>query len=407
MSVDTVLDRGLARGRTIWPAFKYQLPRIVAVHVAERAIVFGIYSGAYLHGYSYLREISYEALAQAVAAFDQAMAELTADEQRTIIENAAKRYVHDQTMAANDAELLNKEKKVEQKTAEVDAKLEALEADRMAIDTKRTEFEVAQAKARTQIKELEARIQEQELDGKQVEAEIERQRLIAEKARLDVIEVGIRVLEFQAQVADAAYRLSMVDTKKSELEADIAGIELDTEEVAAQVADLEADTARLKAQTAKESLVASELEVAKAETTAYRAETELVKEKVTLFADRIAALNDELTSVIPKLSQAITDEKDADLEAQEARNEHTVSEYVNRKASYEAKGTASDTILAKQQSADQYEIGVIQAHSADRQTLYNARVNSQKLGYSGAEEAAKIMATADITNTLTHQVEAS
>ena len=204
MSVDSVLDRGLARGRTIWPVFQYQLPKIVAIHVAERTIIFGIYSGAYLHGYSYLREISYEALAQAVAAFDQAMAELTADEQRTIIENAAKRYVHDQRMAAKDAELLNKEKKVEQKTAEVDAKLEALEADRMAIGTKRTEFEVAQAKARTQIKELEARIQEQELDGNQVEAEIERQRLIAEKARLDVVEVGIRVLEFQAQVADAA-----------------------------------------------------------------------------------------------------------------------------------------------------------------------------------------------------------
>ena len=63
MAVQTVLDRGLVRGRSIWPAFRYQVPGLLAVHVSERDVIFGIYSGAYLHGYSYLKEITYETLA--------------------------------------------------------------------------------------------------------------------------------------------------------------------------------------------------------------------------------------------------------------------------------------------------------------------------------------------------------
>ena len=251
MTVQAVMDRGLIRGRSIWPAFQYQVPGLLAVHISDRAIVFGVYSGAYLHGYNYLKEITYETLAQMVLAYDQTMAELTADEQRSVIDITAKRYIEDQSLAAKDAALANQERKVTQRASEVDAKIEALESDRQALATKITELEVAQSKANTLIKELEAKIEEQTLDSAHVEAEITRQQLITQKAELDVIETGIRALEIQAQIADAAYRLAAVGVRKTELEADIGRITLDAAEVEARKAILQSDIGRIEFDTAE------------------------------------------------------------------------------------------------------------------------------------------------------------
>lgn len=408
MTVQDVLDRGLYRGRSIWAnTFQHQVPGMLAIHISDRAVVFGIYSGAYLHGYNYLNEISYETLAQMVLTYDQAMAELTADEQRSIIDITAKRYTEDQNLAAKDAALLNKERKVEQKTSEVDAKIEALESDRQALATKVTEFEVAQKKTSTLIKELEAKIEEQAYDTAQVETEITRQQLIAQKADLDVIETGIRALEIQAQIADAAYRLASIDTKKGELESDIGRIELDVIEADVGKSQTEADIARLKTQKEQEALVESELSVAQAETLAYRQETELLKEKEPLLDQRIEAADVEITETIPKLSQAIEGEKIADLASQEARNQHTVSEYENRTLSYEEKVKTSNA-LTKLEMDNHITEGKMIKENADSREEYDAarvRANAEKI--AGAEEAADIMAKANIVNTLTHQIGAA
>jgi hypothetical protein len=530
MAVQAVLDRGLIRGRSIWPAFLYQVPGLLAAHVSERAVIFGIYSGAYLHGYSYLKEITYETLAQMVLAYDQAMAELTADEQRSVIDVTAKRYIEDQNLAAKDAALLNKERKVAQKASEVDAKIDALESDRQALATKVTELEVAQSKANTLIKELEAKIEEQVLESAHVEAEITRQQLITHKAQLDVIETGIRALEIQAQIADAAYRLASVGIRKAELESDIGRIELDAAEVeakktmlqsdigriefdttevdvrraglesdigrleleAAEVAvrkaglksdtsrieldtaevdvkktmlesdsgridfdiheidvkktmlesdigrldfdyqevavrkagleadigriefdteevDLrrsqtEADTARLVTQKETESLIESELTVAQAETTAYSRETELLKEKGPLLDQRIDAADVEISDTIPKLSQVIEDEKSADLTAQESRNQHAVAEYENRHLGYDEKVKTSNLLKDLETANHIAEKTMIDRNADNRASYDSARVwaNAEKI--AGAEQAADIMAKANIVNTLTHQI---
>lgn len=404
MTVQAVLDRGLVRGRSIWPAFQYQIPGLRAVHIADRAVIFGVYSGAYLHGYGYLREITYETLAQMVLAYDQAMSELTADEQRAVIDITAKRYIEDQTLAAKDAALLNKERKVEQKASEVDAKIEALESDRQALATKITELSVARSKASSRIKELEAKIEEQALDSAQVEAEISRQELIARKAELDVVETGIRALEIQAQVSDAAYRLASVEIRATELASDISRIELETVEVDVRVSQTEADTARLVAQTAMESLIASELAVARAETGAYRMETDLLKGKGPLLDQRIANAEVELVVTIPKLSEALTQETSADLAAQEARNNHALAEYDNRKLGFDEKVKTSNSIKELETGNHDAERAMIEANASSREAYDQARVDANAARISGAEQAAAKMAEANIVNTLTHQI---
>ena len=382
-------------------------PGLLAVHVSDRAIVFGIYSGAYLHGYSYLSEITCEALAQMVLAYDQAMSELTSDEQRTVIDITAKRYIEDQTLAAKDAALLNKERKVAQKASEVDAKIEALESDRQALATKITELEVAQRKAETRIKELEAQIQVQVLESANIEAEITRQQLIAQKAELDAIETGVRALEIQAQVADAAYRLASVEARKAELESGIGQLDLETAEVDVKKSQLEADTARLRAQTATEGLVESELEIAKAETIAFKKETTLVTGKGPLLDQRIELANAEATETIPKLELVIADEKSADLASQEAKNQHAVAEYENRKTSYDEKAQTSNSIKDLETSNHAAEKQMIDGHAADTEAYYAAQRSAKKNSLDAAEAAAKVMASANIVNTLTHQIGAA
>lgn len=404
MTVQDVLDRGLARGRSIWPAFKYQLPQLRSVNVSEREVIFGLYSGAYLHGFSYLREVTYEALAQMIQAYNQAMAELTADEQRTVIDVTAKRYTEMQTLAAKDAALLNKERKVVQKTFEVDAKFEALEADRQALSSKLTELYVAKAKSDTLLKELDAKIKEQELDSAHVDAEITRQELIALRANLDVLETGIRALEIQAQVAEAAYRMAAVEVRKVELESDIGRIALDTVDVDVRKAQTEADTARLKAQKESESLTASELSVEQAQTIAQAKETELLKNKVPLFDQRIASAAIEIKVTIPKLSEAIAKENAADLQSQETRNQHQVADYGNRQRSYENRTELSNTLTNMEIENHLAEKKMIDSNADSRSSYDDARVAANKKKHEGAEKAALIMAFANITNTLTHQI---
>ncbi|MFZ4436831.1 MAG: hypothetical protein ACOYOS_00225 [Syntrophales bacterium] len=404
MTVQAVLDRGLIRGRSIWPAFQYQVPGLMTIHVSERAVIFGIYSGAYLHGYSYLKEITDETLAQMVLAYEQSMSELTADEQRSVIDVTAKRYIEDQKLAAQDAELLNKERKIKQKESEVNAKVEALDSDRQALATKITELEVAKRKANTLIKELESRIEEQTLDNAQVEVEIARQRLIARKAELDFIEIKTRALEIQAQIADAAYRLASVSVKQEELQSDIGRIEFDTVEVNVTKAQIGADTARMRAQKENESLVESELQVAKAETEAYRQETRLVKEKGPLLDKRIINAETEIAQTIPKLAQAITSEKSADLAAQESRNQHAVAEFENRHLSYDEKVKTSNLLKDLETGNHAVEKNMIDRNANNRAAYDAARVRANAAKIAGAEEAADIMAKANIVNTLTHQI---
>jgi chromosome segregation ATPase len=407
MTVEAVLDRGLVRGQSIWPAFKYQIPGMLAIHVSDREIIFGIYSGAYLHGYSYLREITYENLAQLVIAYDQAMAELSADEQRSVIDITAKRYVENQKLAALDATLANKQRSVAVKVSEVDAKEAALESDRQALATKITDLDVARQKVAIAIQELEAQLEEQVLERAQVETEITREQLIQRKAELDVIETGIRAIEIQAEVADAAYRLASIPIKVSELESEIDRLALDTAEVEARAGETEAETARMITQKSMETLIESELDVARAETDAYEKETELTKGKEGILDQQIENADNEITVIIPELSKTITGEKDAEMESQAARTDHEISDYANRKLAYDEKVKTSDSLKGLEIGNQKAEETMIKTHSDDTGKYYEAETAAHGNALMRAYELSVALANANIVNTMTHQIAAA
>lgn len=407
MSVDPIFDRGMVRGKSIWPMFKYQIPGMTAAQVVERVIIFGIYSGAYIHGYNYLHDVTYEQLSNMLLSYTQSMAELTADEQKAVIDISAKRYIEDQKLAEKDAALVNKSRKVDQKEAEVDAKFTALENDRQALATKVVELQVLQAKVATRITELEARISEQEYEAASVEAEITRQELIAQKADLEVIEVGIRSLEIQAQISDAAFRLAQVDIKKVDLQSDINKIALEMAEVDVRKSQTEAETARLETQTAYESLTEKELEVARAETTAYRQETVLKAARGPLLTQRIAAADEEINVTIPRLSQVIEDERAADSDTQRMRSQHSVLEYNNRQRQHDERADTSIKTTELELQSHDAEAEQIASNAGHNKRVYLARVSAQANRYSGAMTAADMMMQANIVNTMTHSIGAA
>jgi hypothetical protein len=404
MSLQDAYDRSLMRGRLIWSPFLHQLPQMLAAQVSDRAVYYGVYSGAYLHGHNYLVDISYETLVQMVRAFDQNMAALTEDEQRAIIDITAKRYAHDKDMAAKDAALDTKRKKVDLKAAEIDAKMEALEADRAAIETKRTELAVAIQKASTLVLQIQGRIEEQAFEAETVEAEIEKQRLIQKKAELDALETGVRALEIQAQIADAAYRLAIVDARKDELGADIARINLDAVEVDVRKSQLTADTANLTVEAAKEALVEYELQADQAEKEAYALETDTAgPAKRELIARKVENVERE-GEIVTELGDAIESEKAADMTAQSARTGLSIAEQNNRALIHEIRTDVSNEMTAYQEGADAAEKGRTMNSIAYQVAYDSNRIAANRIRNEGAAEAADIIRTANIINTLTHQI---
>lgn len=400
-----VFDRGRVRGQSIFPLFKYQIP---GVHpegaYLEREVIFGVYAGAYLHGYNYLSDITAEDLAQSVAKFDAAVTEMSAEEARVLVDIAAKRYIQGQELAVRDAAIMNKRAKLANQTAETDAKLAALDADRAAIETQRTRLNVAREKIAVEVDDLTTKIAEQAIDAASTEAEIARQELAARKAALDLVEVGIRALEIQAAVADAAYRMAEVDVRKADAEADVANLALEEKEVPIKESDIRADTAQLQARTATETLVESDLQVEQAQLYALQEEVETIGPAKRDLIQQKIDMNETEKDAVLELKDAAADEATAEAIAQKARNDLARTAHKNRADLFDAKKQASNEEMNLEHSATSNEVTIIENESTAHDSLDDARIYANRRRNQGAYEAAGIIAKANIVNTLTHQI---
>lgn len=404
-----IFDRGRVRGQGIFPLFKYQIP---GVHpdgaYREREIIFGLYAGAYLHGYNYLSDITAEDLAQAVAKFDSAVAEMSAEEARVLVEIAAKRYIQNQELAVRDAAILNKRAKLANQTEEMDAKVAALEADRAAIDTQMARLNVAREKIVVEVDDLNTKIAEQSVDSAMTDAEIARQELAARKAALDLVEVGIRALEIQASIADAAYRLAEVGVRKADAQADVANLNLEEQEVDIRKSDIEADTAQLRARAATETLVESDLKVEQAQLFALREEVNTIGPAKRDIIQRKIEMNQSEKEAVIDLKDAANDEATAEAIAQEARNDLIEAQHRNRADLYYRKKIASDREKTLElTSVIPGEKEIIEKQSEAGDALDDARVYANDRRNDGAYQAAGKIMEANIVNTLTHQIGAA
>ena len=510
MAFEDIFNRGQNRVDGIWTPF--QVHFITKADEERRVVLFGLYSNASFHGFSYLLEISGEKLVQIVDEFESNMAELSADEQKAVMYLATQRYQDLLEQQIHDQDLITERAKIDSQYLEFDAKFEALEQDRLAIETLQARLTVSIADAQARIKILDAQITEAQIDRQYVEVEISQKQLESARAELAVLEAGLKGLSIQLDIANAALletelrlekqktqqELDLIPGQLQELEAQKTGLDSDkiqtetkTSMVDSEIAELQVrvakanldainrtvDTALLDVDIAKAKLDTAMVDVDISETNTrianeeskrveYQTETAMVDVKVAqlqLDADEVQAKLKEIEADITRfeanslkkdlvvIEKKIIEEKLANfkyeiprkktaqieqiekqidilkkkIEAAESYQVIEATEHLSKmekqqtehdfrmamasldilydlhKAAMQIESFSKDIIIAEEQQEYQ------ELEDNERIRIPASHVESAKDSKKAAIDAAEIMASADIVNTMTHTIGAA
>jgi len=377
----SIYDRGMVREQTIWPSFIYGVANVVIEETKD--IIFGLYANSYLLGHNYLEDIESENLQRLIDIYTANMSELDAEDQNLVLEIASKRYLKAIEIQIKNNVLATKTEKLGADEQEYDTKLAALDVDSQALITKQTQITLAIDRANLKNKDLEARIQLEELAQDYVAIEISQKELEVAKAELQLLLTAIKGLEIQIDITNTGLQMIAVDVTKSQLGADMAGIN-------ARITDLELEPKRVT--------------LAQDEFNAVEYETTLMPPKnIELQAARDLHITTETVNygVLEGKEGLVLDAKTAE---QTSRMNITLYDFINR---------SDEKSLEEDQSSqlDIAEISVAEAIATSRKTIAqnetdipSARLTASRTRRDAAIEAAEIMATANITSTLTHEI---
>ena len=378
----SIYSRAEARERTIWPSFVYNTI-FPAVATVDRAIIFGLYAGTYKHGHNYLSDIETEDLQRLVDAYDNNMSHLDMEEQSLVLDIAAKRYVFNVDLLIVQEKLVTKRHKFDADEQELDARIEALEADREELETLRLKITIAQELAENKVKELEAAISLEIVNGEYVDLEIAEKQLAAARAELKVLTTAMHGLEIQLSIVETSLNIVEAEVSKSQLKADMAGID-------ARIAD-----------------------------------AGLAGERLEIEQEELAAMEYEINNLYDKKIELI----ESGNEIIEAEIAGVETDQVKQLALYtENLGKMIATLVAKKQENDNQEMsaGIKKDISLSGNTLNKLLALNDKLSflneatkrtksdiarqltylyhYLNAVNVAEMLAASDITNTLTHEI---
>jgi hypothetical protein len=383
--MDELFDRATTRERTIWPSFVYAGPFDADV-TGMRKTIFGLYAMSYRHGHASLDEITSEELQRLLEQYEAAMSELDAQEQALVLDMASKRYIDAIDRAIKQAALTTKSKNLDAKEIEIGYKEDALDVDREELQTKRNQIQLAKDKAEVAIEELETRIELESLEQQYVEVDKSKRQLEHQRAQLSVLESVIKGIDIQIAINEAALQTAEISADKSKLQADIATIE---------------------SQIARAGLIEKEIEVDEAEIDAIEHDlTEMREAKlgpVGLHEKRKEILEEEkgeLEKYDERLDVLYTEED------QELTNkENAVKDRLKDKDT-EAAARLDIRIDDVDQDREFSETKKIHRISIanERAKIPAKRASAQKKTSSAAIAAAEKIASANIVNTLTHQI---
>jgi len=377
----SIYDRGIGREKTIWPSFIYGV--VNAVIEETKDIIFGLYANTYLFGVDYLEDIESENLQRLIDIYTANMSELDAEDQNLVLEIASKRYLKAIEIQIKNNVLATKTEKLGADEQEYDTKLAALDVDSQALITKQAQVTLAIDRANLKNKDLEARIQLEELAQDYVAIEISQKELEVAKAELQLLLTVIKGLEIQIDITNTGLQIVTAEVSKSQLSADIAGIE---------------------ARTAGYGLEGKRLEVDQAEFDAYEYEIDNVStKKIDLINTKGDTINIE-TGYVELLEDKETEVQIAMTSEQDAQKDSTLSGLDDRTSlvGIDSEQSEFDDDLNIDIASDKKESQVNIA--TERTDLATARKTAAITGRDAAIEAAKIMATANITSTLTHEL---
>lgn len=273
----TSYDDFSVRERQIWSPFQYAM-RFTTAQAVERAIIFGLYSGAYKNGMNYLQTMEAFELAMILDEYNQKMAGLDAEEQNAILDIVTKRYIAQIEDLLEAEKRATKAEKIEAEDEAWDAKFEALEADRMALLTLEAQYEGRIREIEARIATLQAQILIEGADLQLVELDIAEKELAFARAENDLagkdidlalkdvelaerdiaiaqkdVEIAQKDIELEEQTnAERKLQLakSQADLRSLEVGNDVLRIQLDTVNEALKYLEAQKSEAQMKIQTA-------------------------------------------------------------------------------------------------------------------------------------------------------------
>jgi hypothetical protein len=238
MSIDDVLSRSRLREDRMWEPFSHCF--LGAYDSGRRTILFGLYANSFENGFAYLVEISTEKLVQLVAEYDLNMAQLDAEQQRSVLEIASKRYLEVLDQLLHDKKMEVKQAQIDAESLEYDAKEAALVADQTALQTLQEKLAQAITKAAAEILILESRISEETIKGQYVDVEVLQKELAVTRTELKTLEAGVRGSEIQLKISETALQLTKLGTDKHAVQQKIDQVPGEKSELDAAVIDIDA-----------------------------------------------------------------------------------------------------------------------------------------------------------------------
>lgn len=375
---EAVYNRAMVREKTIWPSFLYGMPGIEST----KTMIFGLYANTYLLGHNYLEDIEDEELQRLIDVYDSNMAELSMEEQGLVLEIASKKYVKTIEIQIKNNALVTKGQQLNADEQEYEAKLAALEVDRDALETKQAQIALAIDRAENKNKILVSKINLEGLAQQYVDVEIAQKELEAGKAVLKLLYAELRGTEIQLDIANVSLQISEAEASKSGIDVDIANY---------------------KARTAITNLVSDRLSVATAEASAVAKEVTLYSQRRSLVDARGTVVSNE-TSDINSLTGLESSLEAAQKSEQTARHQAITQGYTDStilstgRTTIAASKSSSDIAIGTERMASQITIGTTRA------TMPPTRCRAASTTATAAIDAAEILATADITTSLTHEI---
>lgn len=399
------------REHQIWAPFLHKYPPTTVDAAETQVIRMLIWSHSYRAGYKYLIRLTDWQLTMLAEMHSANMGRLDAEHQALLIDLGARLYLKRIDIAIKDARLPIREAKLNAERAEVQARIDALEADRAQLLVLQTKIDRARADAEARIAELTAQIEMEMVRRSEIDVEEAQTKLQKAETELQIVEAALFALEYQLGVTDAAIDLLLEDVNQAKtsaqnagLEADIAGKELIGLHQSIEQARLAADEAALDADESRQ-------DAAEARDTADQRnlEADQFRQEI-LFPIEASISADDVAEMIARLNRALTNiHKTGDIgSAQSNLDSAQITDAVNRILEQvdAAQHQSALTELSddfKDRLADQL-LSIRETLASHKLTIESTQQTEATFNADHVIAVAELLATANISNQLMHRI---
>lgn len=281
---EEAIARSMIRETKIWSPFSWSY-RFNEAETAERTLIYGLYSNAYLNGHTYLRQIDDTELANLLTDYNNKIAQLNNEEQIIVADIVSKRYLAGIDKLIHDQKMITMRAKIDTESNLADARYAALAADQAALTTMAAKVAAEEEKNVARIAELQAYIQIEGINLSDVEREIAEKEIQALRVENQKLNTNNEILRLQVQIIQTATELIDIDVRMAGTQVNIA----ETERSIAKIGLLADDLTLAQAET---SIIESQIPIADARITLAQTKYDDIEAEYNYIIDTLMAHED-------------------------------------------------------------------------------------------------------------------